>query len=227
MRFMIGLFASILLGVLLTGWLSSASSPLAIDPKLATIFVGTISFHGMALLLTVFFLREHQIGWSAGFGFSSPRLGRSFSLALIVGVCVLPIVWSLGQLSEKLLNLVQVKTAVQETVQAIHTADSVGLKFSIGLIAILVAPVAEEIIFRGILYPAIKQYGFPRLAFWGTSILFAVIHNNAMILLPLTFLAVILTLLYETTDNLLAPIVTHSLFNLANFYWLVIQDSSR
>jgi membrane protease YdiL (CAAX protease family) len=48
-----------------------------------------------------------------------------------------------------------------------------------------------------------------------------------MIFLSLTVLAVILTLLYETTDNLLAPILTHSLFNLANFFWLVFQPAGR
>ena len=87
----------------------------------------------VALILTGFFLREHEVSWSTAFGFSSPRLGRSFSLALVVGVAVLPIVWSLGQLSERLMRLFQIDPAVQETVQAIHTADSLALKFTIGL----------------------------------------------------------------------------------------------
>jgi membrane protease YdiL (CAAX protease family) len=39
----------------------------------------------------------------------------------------------------------------------------------------------------------------------------------------LTFLAVILTLLYEFTGNLLAPITTHSLFNAVNFYLVLRQ----
>jgi hypothetical protein len=75
-----------------------------------------------------------------------------------------------------------------------------------GVVAIVVAPVVEEILFRGILYPAIKELGRPRLALWGTAILFALSHENAMSLLPLTFLALVLTWLYERTDNLLAPI---------------------
>jgi hypothetical protein len=44
-----------------------------------------------------------------------------------------------------------------------------------------------------------------------------------MILLPLVFLALVLTLLYETTDDLLAPVIAHRLFNLVNFSWLIAQ----
>jgi len=38
-----------------------------------------------------------------------------------------------------------------------------------------------------------------------------------MIFLPLFALAMLLTLLYERTNNLLAPITAHSLFNALNF----------
>jgi len=95
-----------------------------------------------------------------------------------------------------------------------------------GLLAIVVAPFVEELVFRGLIYPTLKQNGFPGLALWGTSILFAAIHSNLMILLPLTFLAVVLTLLYETTDNLLAPIAAHSLFNFVNFFWFIAQPTA-
>jgi len=91
-------------------------------------------------------------------------------------------------------------------------------------VAIAGAPVVEEIIFRGILYPALKQHGWPRLALWGTSLLFALTHANAATLLPLSFLAMLLVFLYERTGNLLAPILTHSLFNAANYFALVYQS---
>jgi membrane protease YdiL (CAAX protease family) len=46
-----------------------------------------------------------------------------------------------------------------------------------------------------------------------------------MAFVPLLFMAVILTFLYETTENLLAPIVTHALFNATNFALLLRQMS--
>src|SRR4029079_1566506 len=90
-----------------------------------------------------------------------------------------------------------------------------------GVIAILLAPLVEELLFRGILYPALKQKGYRRLALWGASLFFALTHSNVPTFIPLTFLAIILTLLYEETNTLLMPILTHSLFNAANYYWLV------
>jgi membrane protease YdiL (CAAX protease family) len=227
LSFFLGLFASIFAGMLVVQWLNSRFSPFDFNPKFVTLVIGTVSFHGIALLLTNSFLREHGISWSAGFGFSFFKLGRSLLFAATVGVAVLPIVWSLGQLSAKIMRSLQVDPVAQPTIQTLQGAISMDLKILIGILAVIVAPFAEEVVFRGILYPFIKQRGFPRLALWGTSILFAAIHGNAMIFLPLTFLAVILTLLYETTNNLLAPIVTHSLFNFANFFWLVTQPASR
>jgi len=85
------------------------------------------------------------------------------------------------------------------------------------VVAIGIAPVAEELLFRGILYPAIKQAGFPGVALWGTSLLFAAIHVNLGIFVPLLLLALVLAQLYERTGNLLAPITAHALFNAFNF----------
>ena len=181
----------------------------------------------MALALTHFFLREHGLDWSGGFGFRSGRMGRSLLLAATVGLAVLPIALSLAWISGKVMAKFEFEPVVQNTVQTMQTAESIELKILLGILAVLAAPVAEELVFRGILYPAIKQQGFPRLALWGTSLLFAAIHGNARIFLSLTVLAVILTLLYETTDNLLAPIVAHSLFNAANLFWLVLQPGGR
>jgi hypothetical protein len=86
-----------------------------------------------------------------------------------------------------------------------------------GIVVIGIAPVGEELLFRGILYPAIKQAGFPHLALWGTSLLFAAIHANLAKFVPLLVLALVLTQLYERTNNLLAPIGAHVVFNALNF----------
>jgi membrane protease YdiL (CAAX protease family) len=101
-------------------------------------------------------------------------------------------------------------------------------RLALGLVTILLVPVAEEIFFRGILYPWLKQIGFPRLALWGTAVMFAALHMNLVTFVPLMILALVLTSLYERTENLLAPIAAHGLFNAMNFallYWLQEQAS--
>ncbi len=191
--------------------------------NLAIFMIGTLTFHGVALVLVNVFLRQHQTSWSEAFGFRFSGLSRALLFAAIVTLVVLPIALSLGQLSAKLLTIFHQPVKLQQAVESLQSAVSISERFYFGIAAIVVAPFVEEVIFRGILYPAIKQRGFPRFALWGTSIFFAATHANMMTLLPLTFLALILTLLYETTNNLLAPLATHSLFNAANFFWLLHQ----
>ena len=222
LRFGAALCASILFGMMLGRALSSPSSPLAGASTAVSIAVGTLSFHVIALVLAHFFLAEHGMGWKEGFGFGAPRLGRALLLSLIVGAASLPIILSLGNLCAKIMRMIKMDPVAQESVQTLQSSESLGIKLLIGFLAVVVAPLAEEVIFRGIIYPTIKQHGYPRFALWGTSFLFAAVHGNLMIFIPLTFLAVVLTLLYETTDNILAPVLTHSLFNLANFFLLVV-----
>jgi hypothetical protein len=73
------------------------------------------------------------------------------------------------------------------------------------------------------LFPFIKQLGWPKLAWFGTSFLFALIHLNVPTFVPLFVFALALTWLYERTDNLLAPITAHALFNATNLVMLLYQ----
>jgi membrane protease YdiL (CAAX protease family) len=109
------------------------------------------------------------------------------------------------------------KPEEQQAVQTLQLASAWVARVALGAVTILLAPVAEEILFRGILYPWIKKEGFPRLALWSSALLFAAVHANLMTFLPLLVLAIALTLLYEKTDNLLAPITAHAVFNGMNF----------
>jgi membrane protease YdiL (CAAX protease family) len=226
LQLLIRLFASMMIGMVVVSWLNSTKWLDQDQVRFLSMAIGTLSFHGVGLALIYALLREQGIGWEEAFGFCSPRLGHALLLALVVAMAVLPIAWSLGQLSARVMSAVHVHPVVQTPVQMLQTAISLPTKVVIGFLAIVVAPVVEELVFRGLIYPTLKQNGFPRLALWGTSLLFATIHGNLVILLPLTFLAVVLTLLYEATDNLLAPILAHSIFNFVNFFWVMAQPPS-
>jgi hypothetical protein len=90
-----------------------------------------------------------------------------------------------------------------------------------GVVAMALAPLAEEVLFRGVLYTALKQHGHRQLAVWTSALLFATIHFYPVGLLSLIFLAVLLVVVYERTKNLFAPILLHSLFNAVNFAFIV------
>ena len=63
--------------------------------------------------------------------------------------------------------------------ELIANAKSVWLRGYLGFFAMVLAPVAEEFVFRGVLFPFVKQLGWPKLAWFGVSFLFALIHVNA------------------------------------------------
>jgi len=99
-----------------------------------------------------------------------------------------------------------------------------GMRVYLGVFAVVLAPVAEEFFFRGLLFSTAKQFGWPKLGWFGVSFLFALMHVNAPTFLPLFVLALALTWLCEKTDGLLAPIIAHSLFNLANLIMLLLAE---
>jgi membrane protease YdiL (CAAX protease family) len=182
-----------------------------------------ISFQGAALALIGPFLREHQTTWSAGFGFGNdPR--RAVLLGLLVAVAFLPLAWLLQMAMAALMSLLHIAADAQVAIQALQDAPTWVQRLPLGLVAVILAPPAEEMLFRGLLYPFIKRAGFPRLALWGTALFFAAVHSNLLSFVPLVLLALLLTWLYEKTDNLLAPIAAHGLFNALNFVALQFYD---
>lgn len=215
-------------GLLLGAWAQRFSGVEGAGPSIGRMIVAALSFQGAGLILIWRFLREQQSGWVEAFG-----LGNQRRQAVVVGVLAalifLPIGWGLQQASALVMtHLPHFKMEPQEQlpVQALRLSVSWAGRFAMGATAVLLAPVAEEMMFRGILYPVIKQAGYPRLALWGTSLLFAAVHLNAVTFLPLTVLALVLTALYERTNNLLAPIAAHLLFNALNFVMLLLLQQS-
>jgi membrane protease YdiL (CAAX protease family) len=195
-------------------------------PSTGRMIVATLSFQGAGLFFMLRFVREHKMSWTEGFGFHN-NWHRAMLLGVIVALLFLPVGRGLQEASWQIMThlpAIKLKPEEQQAVHALRTTASWANRFALAAAAILLAPVAEEMLFRGILYPAIKQAGFPHLALWGTSLFFAAVHTNLVTFLPLTVLALALTALYERTNNLLAPITAHALFNALNFGLLLVQE---
>ena len=226
MRLLLGLFICLSGGIFLGQLLFAGMSHLPLDDqKFYSSVVGTVFFQGASLVLIHFFLRSHGMRWREFFRGPSPGVSRTVILGLAAGLAVLPAALLLNSLSAKALSLLLGREPdIQPSIKVLQTSYTFGQRFFFGTAAIVVAPVVEESIFRGVLYPAVKQAGYPRLALWGSSLLFASIHLNLMTFIPLTFLSLVLVWLYERTDALLAPVLTHAFFNTVNFLMFIYQD---
>jgi len=81
----------------------------------------------------------------------------------------------------------------------------------------LVAPIAEEVFFRGIVYGFLRRWGV-LLALMGTTVLFVLAHAITA-RIPLTQIVggIVFAVAYEMEGNLMVPITIHVLGNIAIF----------
>ncbi len=81
------------------------------------------------------------------------------------------------------------------------------------VLAVVLAPIGEEVIFRGFFYPVLKDKLGWRGAMVVTSLIFGFVHLHAPTFLALSMFGVLLAAVYECTGNLLYPILLHAFFN--------------
>ena len=195
----------------------------AADDRFFTFIISTVSFQGVALILTHSFLKLHGLGWREFLGLDQPDWPRALLVSVGVAALVLPVALLLNVVSEMVLVTLRGEAEMQPTMKILEMTVGTFRRACFGFTAVVLAPVVEEILFRGVLYPAIKQRGYPRTALIGTSLLFAAIHGSLMTLVPLFFLAAVFVWLYERTGTLAAPIAAHSFFNTVNFFIFIYR----
>jgi membrane protease YdiL (CAAX protease family) len=102
---------------------------------------------------------------------------------------------------------------VQDTVKFFqHSQDKLALG-AMAVAAVIVAPLCEEIVFRGYLYPAAKRFTGPATAMFCSALLFSLAHGSLAMLLPLFLLGFAFAWIYERTGSLWAPIFAHFCVN--------------
>lgn len=215
-------------GMLLLVSLSSLGAVLLQEntaaPRFVGFMVGTLFGQCLAAVQVHLFLRYHRMSWSEFLGLRRRRALWMVLLGMATAVIVTPFGWAASVVSSKAIMRLYEEPQQQMAVEVLQSTKDMGQRIVFALTAIVMAPLIEETLFRGILYPLVKQQGYPRLALWGTSLLFAAIHANLLTFLPLFLFALALVALYEWTDAMIAPITAHAAFNAINFLLLINQD---
>jgi membrane protease YdiL (CAAX protease family) len=132
-----------------------------------------------------------------------------FSLAASVGLAIIL------YLSALLLTLAfgGQGTALDKLVESSRAAA-----LTIAFLAVATAPIVEECVYRGILYPAIERISSAKVAVIVVTLLFALPHvpqywPNIAVIASITLLSVVLTILRARTGRLLPCIAVHFVFN--------------
>jgi membrane protease YdiL (CAAX protease family) len=161
-------------------------------------------------------------------GFSPGQFPAGFARGALGFIVVLPLVLLSLMAMELLLDaLHQTQPHVHEMLKMLGQSNSLGARILILLSALIVAPIAEEVFFRGYLqtilvtafariHPEKPMSASPRwIPVILTAILFALAHDWWS--WPSIFiLALCLGYAYERTGNLWTSITIHALFNAAS-----------
>jgi membrane protease YdiL (CAAX protease family) len=106
----------------------------------------------------------------------------------------------------------------EQNVLSWFTSDSasVWVRGIIVFSAVIVAPVAEEILYRGVLLSVMVRHIRPWKAVLLSSLFFGLLHGNLMATPALTLAGILFSCGYLQTRSLVTPITMHVVFNAAN-----------
>lgn len=163
-------------------------------------------------------------------------MGRARAAAL--GAAVMAIGWPLVQAGgviastvQRALTGVDAPDTAHRTLEAMGQSGDAAWIAATALVAVVLAPLAEEILYRGALQQALHGLGIPRvLSIAGTSALFAAAHWGSLVggseagaLTMLFLLGLMFGWSYERTGSLWAPFTAHAMFNAANLAIFLLQ----
>lgn len=83
--------------------------------------------------------------------------------------------------------------------------------------AVLLAPLGEESLLRGIAYPALRKHWPPLASAFVTAAVFSVLHGNVVQIVLTVPLGILLAFVYEAAQRLWPVIAMHVVFNLVGF----------
>jgi membrane protease YdiL (CAAX protease family) len=179
--------------------------------------VALLTAFGLVLpLASVFFARGVR-----GFGLRLRTVPKDLGAAFVHLLAVWPLVLAaiiattqIGQLISHLSSGRDFEMPKHEALQMMTEYSSVSLDVLLALMAVVVAPLVEEMIFRGLFQSMLRSYlGRPWLAIVLTSILFALVHGNATHWPALFMLSLGLGYAYEKSGSLFRSMFMHAMFN--------------
>ena len=175
------------------------------------------------LVPTIRLAARHRLGLGTVLRFSSPpRHFLIYTSLLALCVFVLSTVWMSLQelyLVPDFLRSIYDSWAEANDIFTEHllVGESIPLLL-LGLLTVALVPaICEELFFRGLVQRSFEGELAPRTAIWITALLFALIHMQPILLIPLTGLGLLLGYLAWRSGSILPAILLHLLFNAMQF----------
>jgi len=173
-----------------------------------------LSFCLFGLIISTLILWINYKKEKLSFGLSIKNLKYVIWTPLIYLITIILLLF-VGLLNQYLLtNFFDVEIKPQDILEKFKELEN---SFEISIFVIgsaVIAPIYEELLFRGIIFPKLIQKTNFTIALLLSSLIFAVLHFHLSALLPLFVLSIILSITYLYTSTIWASISLHALFNL-------------
>ncbi len=153
---------------------------------------------------------------------SGTRLGRRYTLLLTADVAALSVTISM------LIFLAPERFGIKEEPSFVILRSTHGTNLLLFLIAIVViGPMSEELLFRGLVYNAIVTCSSPVIAAIISSAFFALAHLNLILFVPIFCVSLLLTYLYQRSGSLYPSMIVHGLVNASTAVEIMLRVNNR
>ncbi len=177
---------------------------------------------GLIYFFIIFYFFVKFRGYFSGFKKDFLSIFAVDSLKLVVYIVVLNIFISYGLLY--LSNLILEFIPYLGSLNLFNVSNSL-FYFGSFITTVIISPIAEELIFRGVLLNQLRLIVPMTFSILISSILFASLHSFGSVTAAFIF-AVCMAILYLKTDNILVPIFAHFLNNLIAESIVIIDQSN-
>ncbi|MBI4716472.1 MAG: CPBP family intramembrane metalloprotease [Planctomycetes bacterium] len=146
---------------------------------------------------------------------------------LALGVCPVAVEWGVAAMQWLTPG---VEARPHPTIESLRVPGrSLPVTWLLWISAAAVAPLAEEVFFRGILQNVLRVALRGRWsAIAGAAVAFTLVHFSQPFALPALFiLAVLIGFAYERTGSMLPPLALHAAFNLKTLVWDALSGTGR
>jgi membrane protease YdiL (CAAX protease family) len=181
------------------------------------------------LLFTLFvvffiaaFLKLRGIDIDALGGFSRTSLKRAISTGIVLLLAAAPLIALAEGITQSIFGGGSSK---QEIVDLFNSSQSIQQRVTIIVLAVVVAPISEEFIFRFFIYGVLRRYFGIAIGLVFNALLFAAAHTHLPSALPLFVLGICFTLAYEWSGSILVSMAMHTFFNSTQLILLAFPDS--
>ncbi len=160
----------------------------------------------------------------AAIGVNRQNLGRNVLLGVVAFIAEFPVALFLGEVSSVIFKWLP-KAPENPAAKAMENAHDWRTTVALVILGAVVAPIWEETVFRGLIFPGLKKLlgGIVPAALL-SSFLFASVHNQGPTMwLPLGFLGCASCFISTQSRSLVPSIVMHALHNFTIFVLIVMM----